>query len=208
MKPLGITQDRLNFVIRFVLLLAGLSTYLIDPDDVVWRFIKTSPQPRLLEHILFGTAAAILGLSLLLEVNASSPRGSLDARSTHLYRKALTSLLQAIGIGSLLPLPGFLLLVIGNTAAPLLLHRRGMLAGGASSALDTNRTPRPLRVPEPDSLSDKRWRTFLSRYIGMCCAFFSMVIFSIVLIDRVADVLFAITALVSVAVGIRRDGAR
>jgi|ERR1700677_3094790 hypothetical protein len=208
MKPLRSTQERLDFAIRFVLLLAGLSTYLIDPDDVVWRFIKTTPQPRLLEHILFGTAAAALGLSLLLEVNQSTQKGSLDARGTHLYREALTRLLQAIGIGSLLPLPGFLLLVIGNTAAPLLLHRRGMLPGDASSAVCTDGTSRPLRGPEPGSFSVERWKTLLSRHIGTCCAFFSMVVFSIVLIDRVADVLFAITALVSVAVGIQRDGAR
>ena len=61
MKPLGNTQERLNFVVRLALLFEGLLTYLIDPDDIVWRFIKSCPHARPVEHILFGTAAAILG---------------------------------------------------------------------------------------------------------------------------------------------------
>jgi hypothetical protein len=34
-------------------------------------------------------------------------------------------------------------------------------------------------------------------HIGLCCAFIFMIVFSVVLIDRVADVVFAMTAVVS-----------
>jgi hypothetical protein len=51
-------------VIRAVLLVAVLSTYLISADDVVWRYIKTAPHARLLEHLSFGIAAAMLGIAV------------------------------------------------------------------------------------------------------------------------------------------------
>jgi hypothetical protein len=98
MGPRSIAADRLSLIVRAILLLVGLSTYLIVPDDVVWHFIKTAPHPRAWEHVLFGIAAAILGFALLLKVKASVHGPS---RSTAI----VASLLQAIGIGSLLPLP-------------------------------------------------------------------------------------------------------
>ncbi len=35
-----IEGNRLSTIVRAILLLAGLSTYLISPDDVVWRLIS------------------------------------------------------------------------------------------------------------------------------------------------------------------------
>jgi hypothetical protein len=46
MGPLSIAGNRLSLIVRAALLLVGLSTYLISPDDVVWRFIKTAPHAR------------------------------------------------------------------------------------------------------------------------------------------------------------------
>jgi hypothetical protein len=43
----------------------------------------------------------------------------------------------------------------------------------------------------------------LATHVGLCFAFLSMAIFSVVLIDRVADALFAMTALVSIAANSR-----
>jgi hypothetical protein len=63
MGPRSIAADRLSLIVRAILLLVGLSTYLIVPDDVVWHFIKTAPHPRVWEHVLFGIAAEIPGLN-------------------------------------------------------------------------------------------------------------------------------------------------
>ena len=71
MGPQGAVGNRLGLIVRAALLLVGLSTYLISPDDVVWRFIRTAPHPRALEHASFGIAAAILGFALFLKVKAS-----------------------------------------------------------------------------------------------------------------------------------------
>ncbi len=200
MRALSITPDRLSFYIRMVLLVAALFTYLISPDDVVWHFIKMSAHPRVLEHIFFGIAASMLGISLLLELAASAQAEAQDVQDSHCTRATLSRLLQSIGIGSLLPLPGFLLLVIGNVVVSLSLHRGHQTAGDVKPGMYLQRAKSTLRA--------LRWRNTLATHIGLCLAFLSMVAFSIVLIDRVADVLFATTALVSIAANLRRVALR
>jgi hypothetical protein len=187
--------NRLGLIVRAALLLVGLSTYLISPDDVVWHFIRTAPQSRVLEHALFGVAAAILGLALLLKVKVSVHSENQDGHGPCPITSTVASLLQAIGIGSLLPLPGFLLLVFGDPVASLLLYGRYSTAENPRAGRDFRRARSPLQ--------GFRWRNALATHIGLCFAFLSMAIFSVVLIDRVADVLFAMTALVSVAANSR-----
>ena len=191
MGPRSNARDRLGLIVRAALLLVGLSTYLISPDDVVWRFIRAAPHSRVLEHAVFGTAAAILGFALLLKVKVSVQSENEDGHGPFRITSTVASLLQAIGIGSLLPLPGFLLLVLGDAVASLLL-------GGRHSTAENPRAGRDFR-PARSFLQGSRWSSALATHTGLCFAFLSMAIFSVVLIDRVADVLFAMTALASVA---------
>ena len=100
MGPRNIAGNRLGLIVRAALLLAGLSTYLISPDDVVWHFIRTAPHARALEHALFGIAAAILGFALLLKVKASAHPENRDSHDPSRITAAIVSILQAIGIGS------------------------------------------------------------------------------------------------------------
>jgi hypothetical protein len=65
--------------------------------------------------------AAFLGLALLLKVKVSAHSENQDSHSPSRITSTVASLLQAIGIGSLLPLPGFLLLVLGDAVASLFL---------------------------------------------------------------------------------------
>ena len=183
MSPQGIAWSRLSVILRAALLLLGVSTYLISRDDVVWHFIKASPHARVLEHVFFGLATALLGLALLLKVISSAHQEDPESRDRSRITAIVANFLQAIGIGSLLPLPGFLLLTLGDLAISLLLDSRQPIAEG----------------PAIEPLHGSRWAGALARHIGLCLAFFSMAVFSIVLIDRVADVLFAITALISIA---------
>lgn len=196
MGPRSIAGNRLGLIVRAALLLAGLSTYLISRDDVVWRFIRTAPHARALEHALFGIAAAILGFALFLKVKASAHPENRDSHGPSRITGTIVSILQAIGIGSLLPLPGFLLLVLGDVVASLLLYGRHSTAEDPrSEGEDSRRARGPLQA--------FRWRDAWATHLGLCCAFLSMAIFSVVLIDRVADVLFAMTAFVSVAANSR-----
>jgi tetrahydromethanopterin S-methyltransferase subunit E len=149
-----------------------------------------------LEHALFGIAAAVLGFALLLRVKASAHPEDRDSRGPSRITAAIAGILQSIGIGSLMPLPGFLLLVLGNVVANLLLYGRHSTAEvPRSEGEGFHRARGPLQA--------FRWRDMLAAHIGLCFAFVSMAIFSVVLIDRVADVLFAMTALVSVAANYR-----
>jgi hypothetical protein len=195
MGPRSIAGNRLGLIVRAAMLLIGLSTYLISPDDVVWSFIKTAPHPRVFEHALFGIAAAILGFALLLKVKASAHPENQDSHGSVRITAAAASLLQAIGIGSLLPLPGFLLVVVGDAVTSLLLYGNHSATEIHRAERDSRRRRRPLQALP--------WRNALAKHIGLCFAFLSMTIFSIVLIDRVADVLFALTALVSLAANSR-----
>ena len=192
MGPRSIAGNRLGLIVRAALLLVGLSTYLISPDDVVWRFIRSAPHARALEHALFGIATVILGFALLLKVKASAHPKNRDSHGPSHITAAIASILRAIGIGSLLPFSGFLLLVLGDVVASLLLYGRHSTAEDPRSEGEDSRRA-------CGRLQAFRWRDALATHSGLCCAFLSMAVFSVVLIDRVADVLFAMTALVSVA---------
>ncbi|WP_353073638.1 hypothetical protein [Tunturiibacter gelidiferens] len=154
----------MGLIVRAALLLVGLSTYLISPDDVVWRFKRTAPHARALEHALFGIAAAILGIALLLKVKASAHPENRGNYGPSRITAAIASILQAIGIGSLLPLPGFLLLVLGDVVASLLLYdRHSTTEDPRSEGEDSRRARRPLQA--------FRWRDALATHMGLCCAF-------------------------------------
>jgi hypothetical protein len=188
-------ESRLRLIIRAALLLAGLATYQISPDDVVWHFIKAAPRARVLEHAFFGLAAALLGLALVFKLRSDADPENQDSRDRSRTTATVARSLEAIGIGFLLPLPGFLLLALGDLAASLVLDSRQAIA-------ENPRTEhRPDRAQDPPHGS--QWGTALATHIGLCLAFLSMAVFSVVLIDRVADVLFAVTALVFVAANLR-----
>lgn len=179
----GIRQDRFRVVARSLLLATGLCTYLVTRDDIVWASVKNSPHARSLEHGVFAAAAALLGLSLILEVRS-------DSLATGPPQRTFASFLRVVGIGCLLPLPGFLLLVIGDVAISLLLLRMKPESPGQDLASTTALAARP------------PWQTALTKHLGLFCAFLSMLVFSIVLIDRVADVLFALTAAISIGAAV------
>lgn len=175
---------RRPLLIHALLLLAAWLTYLFDPTDAVWRFIRNSPQPRLLEHLSFAAAAAAIGAGILL----GAWRSDLDSAAEGWTPRAIRSrcageILNAIGIGSLLPLAGFVLLVGGETLRSL---RYAQLKLGTA-----RNGPHPTVRPALPA-----WSGRILSQAGMACALISMTIFSIVLVDRVADALFGVTLLV------------
>ncbi len=165
-------------VLRAGLLLAAVSVYLVAPDDVVWRLVRNAAHARIWEHLCFAAAAAMLACALLLKllIAARARRGHCGSRT----RAVLANLLQAAAIGSLLPAAGFVLLMAGDLCISLFV---------------------PVALPAVELVPAQalRWSEVFRANLALGCAFVSMLIFSVVLIDRVADVLFAITALVSLA---------
>ena len=188
----GVRNNRHYLFVHFALLAAALATYLFSPQDIVWSFVKSSPNARVLEHAGFGAAAALLGFALLLNLHEASLSDRKQPSSP--LPQVIASLCQAAGIGSLLPLAGFLVLVVGEVGATLYFAQQQQLR------TFTNPTANDHLPRARTSIAGR-----LSDHIGLCCAFVSMTVFSIVLVDRVATVLFSVTALLSLAADLRRS---
>jgi hypothetical protein len=174
------------------LLLASVLTYEIDREDAVWRFIKAAPHARLLEHLSFGSAAVLIALGIWFSSLAA--HRAFDSRSNGTTGK-WGGVFYAAGLGTLLPLSGFLLLVFGEFVRIARLASAGSPRGAPARELVDGRKSMP---PDPSRPSGFPWKSVLVPQAGACCAFLSMAVFSITLVDRQAEYLFAATALVSV----------
>src|ERR1700677_4951024 len=93
------------------LLLASVLTYWIDRQDAVWRFIKAAPHPRLLEHLSFGSAAILIALGIWLRSRAA--HRAYDSRGNDSTGR-WGGVFYAAGLGTLFPLSGLLLFVLGE----------------------------------------------------------------------------------------------
>ena len=101
-------EFRHQTLLRQLLIAAALTTYLFDPDDIVWRFVKESRSRTALEHGLFLIATLTICAGATLCTRAA-------AASQPQPEQYIGELLFAIGLGSLFPLSGFVLLVAGET---------------------------------------------------------------------------------------------
>jgi hypothetical protein len=95
---------------------------LIDRDDVVWWLVKDSTAPRELERYLFTVATLFVDLGAGICTWARAYRRPKGTSSVGLYRyllhpRHLGDLSYAIGLGSLFPLCGFVILVVGEASA-------------------------------------------------------------------------------------------
>jgi hypothetical protein len=100
------------------LLLVGVAvaTYLRNPDDVVWALVRGHVDSALLERMVFGAGALMLLGSAVLETWANAHEARLPKR--------LARMLLALGVGQLLPLPGLIVLLAGETILIVRLYLR------------------------------------------------------------------------------------
>jgi hypothetical protein len=149
------------------IVLAAFLTYFIDPDDIVWRFVRDTSAPRLWERTLFVIATILILAGAALTTWARTiPVTWIASRIRPCY---LGELLYAIGLGSLLPLPGFIILVAGESLRIFRLISREQV----------QLQPPPL----------VGWATAFRKEAVKWAISLSMVVFVITLKDRVADVL-------------------
>ncbi len=174
------------FLLHGTLVLLCWCTYGFDRVDVVWRLIRNSGDARVLEHIGFGLAAFCIGIGVWLGAWRGGHRANLELSDPRVIRRrSVGEIFHAIGIASLLPAAGALMLVAGEAIRSALYARwslRHADSGGLARTVTLS-----LRASQ-----------FLRRHIAGICAFLSMLVFSITLRDRLADGLFAATALVFV----------
>jgi hypothetical protein len=181
-------EDRHPVLIRRLIIVAAFLTYLIDPDDIVWRFIKDNATHReLLERSLFVIATILTGVAAGMCTWAHSrpqtlAKGVSDSSASHRRRhlQYIGDLLYAIGLGSLAPLWGFVILGAGEAIRIFRLARRKNEASSARDRL---------------GISGATWREAFRQESFKWGIFLTMVAFTITLRDRVAEVLIGVVCL-------------
>ena len=147
------------------LLLVGLSlsTYWLNPDDVVWAAVRGHSDRALLERLVFGAGAFMLLGSALLETwgNAYQAR----------YPKRWARILLVLAVGQLLPLSGFVILFAGE----LLLMVRLVLRDRSAAA-------------PPARLSADAWGPAFRAAASKWGLAISMIVFAWTLQDRIAEI--------------------
>jgi hypothetical protein len=154
------------------------STYLFQRDDIVWQFVKDLPHNRLWERSCFAVATLFIGTAAAL---CTWQRAFSPSNRPPRYAKHLGDILYAVGLGSLAPLFGFLILVIGQ----ILLTLRLMNSEAPS---EMSSTRKQLSPPSEQSFAPN-WPQAARHEIGKWAIFLTMIVFTITLIDRVAEVL-------------------
>ena len=173
-------EVRHQTLLRHLLVGAALATYLADPDDVVWRFIKSSPERRPLEHLIFLLAALFVGAGAWLCTRYGAFSGDQRSFATEpgaQFRfqrsKHAGELLYAIGLATLFPLAGAVVLAAGESFRALRLSFRELVE---PKSTEPSTAPWPIAIRRESA----KWGLALT-----------MLVFSITLIDRVAEGLAA-----------------
>ena len=184
-------ERRHSMLIHLLIVGAAWSTYIIEKDDVVWRFIKDhGAATRPLEHLSFLVAALLIGLGAYIctradfhlisrRTTAQSGHGVRDPSSSwwkdaillHYFGEAI----YAFGFASLMPLAGFIILILGE------LVRLGRLS--LSHQVSPKNSWHLLVV------GGAKWAAAIRLELLKWGIFVSMSVFSVTLIDRHADVL-------------------
>jgi protein-S-isoprenylcysteine O-methyltransferase Ste14 len=187
-------EVRHQTLLHFLLVTAAFLSYLLQPDDMVWAFVKDSVQNRLLERSLFAVAALLMGVGAGIctwaRVYSETDLSGISARSRIAgpyryvrYPQQLGNFLFAVGLGSLAPLGGFLILVAGQALLIFRLIRRAETSTPAGDSL----------VPQPPVAN---WSQAVREQAGKWGLFLTMIIFTILLVDRVAEIFAVASALV------------
>src|SRR5579875_3606003 len=101
-------------LLRHAVFLAAFSTYLFDPVDVVWRAVRHSAHPRAYERLCFSLAASLLAVAAIRSGDLARQRRQLNPARDARSPAPLAEPLFALGIATLLPVSGALLLVGGT----------------------------------------------------------------------------------------------
>jgi len=205
-------EYRHQLVLHELIVGAAFFTYLIDRDDVVWRFIKgNSFDVRFLERSLFAAATLLFGISAgictlarayprLDRTGQSQGSASIWPLRPTLHLRYLGEFLYALALAFLLPLSGFFVLVIGEAVRLFrLVCRDDQASPGVTSgddiALARARQATPVAAVSTHELKPEWANAFRLEAIKWGL-FFTMIVFTLTLKDRVAEALIGVTILI------------
>ncbi|MGO9323243.1 MAG: hypothetical protein ACLP07_01665 [Terracidiphilus sp.] len=171
-------EFRHQTLLHLIVVGAAFSTYLVDPVDIVWAVVGHRPNARFLERLCFALATALIGAGALLCTAAveSEPvkiqngeQGSGIRPSGH-----IGSVLFSAGVASLAPFPGAVILLLGEFVLALRLILLERSWG---------------REQDPSAASPTSWLGAIREESAKWGIFVTMVVFTWLLIDRVAEYL-------------------
>jgi protein-S-isoprenylcysteine O-methyltransferase Ste14 len=122
-------EYRHQTLVHQLIVAAAFLTYLIQRDDVVWCFVKDSTAPRELERFLFALATLLIAFGAGICTWARAYRRPESSETVGVYRylrhpRHLGEPFYAMGLGSLAPILGFIILVAGEGIRVFRLIRR------------------------------------------------------------------------------------
>jgi hypothetical protein len=170
----------------------AFATYVFDPDDIVWALMRNQAHPRLLERLLFAVGTVLIGVGAMLRTwarahsESDSPKLAPRFRLTN-YPELFGSLLFTVGLAFLAPLWGSILLIVGESILVFRLIQREKLNRSTDRQSELNDSEKSSAlVCRADAPT---WGTALRREAGKWGLFFTMVVFTLLLRDRIAEVL-------------------
>lgn len=192
-------EHRHQTLVHQLLVAAAVLTYLLDREDVVWRFVKDSPAPHSLERLVFLVATMFVATGAVICTRARAFRAAIlstnVALRASLYRRQyLGEIFFSIGLGTLVPLSGFLILVFGDALRVFRLIRR------MSVVPQDPVSPAGLLLANSPTTSSKRaWLLAFRREAVKWGIFLTMVVFTTTQKDSHADILAAASFLVGLS---------
>ena len=170
-------------LLHFLIAGAAFSIYVVDPDDVVWRFIRRSPSARLVEHELFCAATLLIGAGAILSTSAYAQPADPNVREsiTQLRAGFFGEWLYALGLAFLAPLWGFIWLVAAESVRLL------RLAAREDQVLNHAQRRPPLLSEQGPDLQKPQWVGAFRLQAVKWGVSITMIAFTLTLIDRVAD---------------------
>jgi hypothetical protein len=200
-------------LVHLTLVTAAFLSYLLDPDDMVWKLVRGQPHARLLERLLFLVATVLIGTGSWLRTRALvEGESELSGPPTHregfsrvlAYPKHLGNLLFSIGLASLAPLWGFVLLAAGEAVIVVrLIGREEEVREQEAGVTELPPTvageaPTSQSLRQPNELARGRsvWGNAIRKESGKWGLFVTMIVFTLLLRDRVAEILAGLSFLI------------
>lgn len=173
-------------------------TYFASRDDIVWKFIKSGNTPRVLERSLFAVATLLIAVGAGICTCSRAHSQPENATARVLYWQYIGDFLYSIGLASLAPLWGFVILVAGEG---LRIFRLILRVVAATQESQTHSSSLDLRSSVSKDL-DPKWGRAFRREAVKWGLLLTMIVFVITLQDRLAEVLAAASFVLSLLLNV------
>jgi protein-S-isoprenylcysteine O-methyltransferase Ste14 len=193
-------EYRHQTLLHLLIVAISFLTYLFDRDDIVWALVRGQAHPRFLERLLFALATLFIGVSTVVRTWAGAypwppdPGFPPPFRRDGPYRylrnpRQLANILFAIGLASLAPLWGFAFLIAGEAILALRLIEREKEANDAESVGLAAPIAAPPHVVQRSPPRLPVWGKAFRQESAKWGLLLTMIVFTSLLKDRVAEVL-------------------